>query len=46
MDLNTLWFIIGARGLLLPGVDYGVGILLPFLGKEDGCRALVRIGPF
>ncbi len=52
MDLNTLWFVlIGvlfAGFFFLEGFDYGVGILLPFLGKEEPeRRALVRsIGPF
>lgn len=39
MDLNTLWFILIAVLFIgfffLEGFDYGVGILLPFLGKED-----------
>jgi cytochrome d ubiquinol oxidase subunit II len=52
MDLNTLWFtlivVLFAGFFLLEGFDYGVGILLPFLGKEDGeRRALINtIGPF
>jgi cytochrome d ubiquinol oxidase subunit II len=51
MDLNTLWFIlIGvlfAGFLVLEGFDYGVGILLPFLGKDDGERRRIinSIGP-
>ncbi len=52
MDLNTLWFIL--VGVLfsvfffLEGFDYGVGTLLPFLGKKDTeRRILIRsIGPF
>ena len=39
MDLNTLWFILIAvlfiGFFVLEGFDYGVGILLPFLGKDD-----------
>mgnify|MGYP000327271162 CR=1 FL=1 len=51
MDLNTLWFIL--IGVLftgfffLEGFDYGVGMLLPFLGKGDHGRRLIinTIGP-
>src|SRR5574342_1348512 len=50
--LNALWFILIA-GLvtgffLLEGFDYGVGILLPFLGKDDRERRIIinTIGPF
>ncbi|NJN64744.1 MAG: cytochrome d ubiquinol oxidase subunit II, partial [Acidobacteria bacterium] len=51
MDLNTLWFVL--IGVLftgfffLEGFDYGVGILLPFLGKTDHERRMVinTIGP-
>ena len=39
MDLNTLWFVLIAALLcwffVLEGFDYGVGILLPFLGDTD-----------
>jgi cytochrome d ubiquinol oxidase subunit II len=39
MDLNTIWFILIAvlfiGFFVLEGFDYGVGILLPFLGKND-----------
>lgn len=39
MDLNTLCFIMFSflfvGYLLLEGFDYGVGMLLPFLGKSD-----------
>ncbi|HHV65425.1 MAG TPA: cytochrome d ubiquinol oxidase subunit II [Peptococcaceae bacterium] len=51
MDLNILWFILIAvlfiGFFLLEGFDYGVGILLPFLGKDDTERRLVinTIGP-
>lgn len=52
MDLNTVWFLL--IGVLftgfffLEGFDYGVGILLPFLGKTDQERRIVinTIGPF
>ena len=52
MDLNTLWFLL--IGILfigffvLEGFDYGVGILLPFLGKDDDERRVIinTIGPF
>ncbi len=52
MDLNVLWFIL--IGVLftgffvLEGFDYGVGILLPFLGKDDDERRVIinTIGPF
>jgi cytochrome d ubiquinol oxidase subunit II len=52
MALNTLWFIL--IGVLftgfffLEGFDYGVGILLPFLGKKDEERRVIinTIGPF
>lgn len=51
MDLNTIWFIL--IGVLftgfffLEGFDFGVGILLPFLGKEDRERRIIinTIGP-
>ncbi|MGI9860498.1 cytochrome d ubiquinol oxidase subunit II [Moorella naiadis] len=51
MDLNVLWFIL--IGVLftgfffLEGFDYGVGILVPFLGKNDGERRAIinSIGP-
>ena len=51
MDLNTLWFILIAvlfAGFhFLEGFDYGVGILLPFLGKNDQERRQIinTIGP-
>ena len=51
MDLNTLWFVL--IGVLftgffvLEGFDYGVGILLPFLGETDAERRRIinTIGP-
>ncbi len=45
MDLNTLWFILIAVLFIgfffLEGFDYGVGILLPFMGKDDLSRRVV-----
>ncbi len=52
MELQTVWFIlIGilfTGFFLLEGFDYGVGILLPFLGKDDTDRRVIinTIGPF
>ena len=52
MDLNTFWFILIAVLFIgfffLEGFDYGVGMLLPFLGKtDDERRQVIRtIGPF
>jgi cytochrome d ubiquinol oxidase subunit II len=51
MDLNTVWFILIAVLFMgfffLEGFDYGVGILLPFLGKDDQERRVLinTIGP-
>ena len=51
MDLNNLWFVLIATlfigYFILEGFDFGVGILLPFLGKEDvERRAIINtIGP-
>lgn len=43
MDLNTLWFILIAvlyiGFFVLEGFDFGVGILLPFLGKYKDAEA-------
>src|SRR5512136_82348 len=52
MTLNILWFVLVAvlftGFFFLEGFDYGVGILLPFLGKQDGERRMLinTIGPF
>lgn len=52
MDLNILWFllitILFTGFFFLEGFDYGVGMLLPFLGKNDSeRRAIIKtIGPF
>jgi ABC-type multidrug transport system fused ATPase/permease subunit len=51
MILNTVWFILVTVLFIgfffLEGFDYGVGILLPFLGKDDDERRAVinSIGP-
>jgi cytochrome d ubiquinol oxidase subunit II len=51
MDLNTVWFILIAilftGFFFLEGFDYGVGILMPFLGKNDTERRGIinTIGP-
>ncbi len=51
MDLNTLWFILitvlFTGFFVLEGFDYGVGILLPLLAKDDAERRMIvnTIGP-
>ena len=51
MDLNILWFILitvlFVGFFFLEGFDFGVGILLPFLGKNDNERRVIinTIGP-
>ncbi len=51
MDLNILWFILIAvlytGFFVLEGFDFGVGMLLPFLGKTDKERRILinTIGP-
>lgn len=51
MELNILWFILVTvlftGFFFLEGFDYGVGILLPFLGKNDEERRTIinTIGP-
>lgn len=51
IDLNTLWFILITvlfiGFFILEGFDYGVGILLPFLSKDDQDRRVIinTIGP-
>jgi cytochrome d ubiquinol oxidase subunit II len=51
MNLNTVWFILVAilftGFFFLEGFDYGVGMLMPFLGKTDTQRRMVinSIGP-
>ncbi len=52
MELNVLWFVLVgvlfAGFFILEGFDYGVGILLPFAGKNDTERRVIlnTIGPF
>lgn len=52
MDLGTLWFVLIAVLFIgfffLEGFDYGVGILHPFIAKDDSERRMVinTIGPF
>jgi len=52
MDLNTIWFILitvlFSGFFLLEGFDFGVGVLLPFVGKDDDERRVIinTIGPF
>lgn len=52
MNLNILWFslvtVLFTGFFILEGFDYGVGILLPWLGSSDReRRALINtIGPF
>jgi len=52
MDLQAVWFllitILFTGFFILEGFDYGVGILLPFLGKNDKERRMIinSIGPF
>lgn len=52
MDLNTTWFLLIAILFIgyffLEGFDFGVGILLPFVGKDDKDRRVLinSIGPF
>jgi cytochrome d ubiquinol oxidase subunit II len=51
MELNTVWFILVAilftGFFFLEGFDYGVGMWLPFLGKDDTERRGIinSIGP-
>ena len=51
MDLNIIWFVLVTvlfvGFFFLEGFDYGVGILLPFLGKDDKSRRVIinTIGP-
>lgn len=51
MDLNTVWFVLVAvlyvGFFLLEGFDFGVGVLLPFLGKDDTRRRMIlnTVGP-
>jgi len=50
-DLNSLWFLLIAvlwiGYFFLEGFDFGVGILLPFVGRDDLDRrvAIRTVGP-
>lgn len=52
IDLNTIWFILVTVLFIgfffLEGFDYGVGALIPIVGKTDDERRVVlnTIGPF
>ena len=52
IELTDIWFlligVLFSGFFLLEGFDYGVGILLPFLAKDDQERRMVinTIGPF
>ncbi|MEW6060138.1 MAG: cytochrome d ubiquinol oxidase subunit II [Actinomycetota bacterium] len=52
MNLETLWFALIAfmwvGYFFLEGFDFGVGVLLPFLGRDDTDRRVIidTIGPF
>ena len=45
MDLNTVWFILIAilftGYFFLEGFDFGVGILMPILGRNDTDRRVI-----
>src|SRR6478672_10069497 len=51
MELTTVWFaliaLLWAGYFLLEGFDFGVGVLLPVLGRDDRERRLLinTIGP-
>jgi len=51
MDLNIIWFgliaVLYSGFFVLEGFDFGVGMLLPFLGKKDNERRAIlnTIGP-
>ncbi|MFD0887061.1 cytochrome d ubiquinol oxidase subunit II, partial [Streptosporangium algeriense] len=51
MELTTVWFLLIALlwtgYFVLEGFDFGVGVLLPVLGRDDGDRGtiLATIGP-
>ncbi|MGO0123131.1 cytochrome d ubiquinol oxidase subunit II [Desulfothermobacter acidiphilus] len=52
MELNILWFlliaVLFAGYFFLEGFDYGVGVLVPFLGHTDSERRMLinTFGPF
>lgn len=49
MDLQTIWFILVAvlfaGYFVLEGFDFGVGMILPWLKKEERTAAIRTIGP-
>lgn len=49
MDLQTVWFVLVAvlfaGYFVLEGFDFGVGMLLPFLSKQERTAAIKAIGP-
>jgi cytochrome d ubiquinol oxidase subunit II len=51
MDLETFWFVLiavlWAGYFALEGFDFGVGMLLPWVGRDDGERSTIlrTIGP-
>ncbi|MFV8381727.1 cytochrome d ubiquinol oxidase subunit II [Corynebacterium hindlerae] len=49
MDLQTVWFILVAvlfaGYFVLEGFDFGVGMVLPWLKKEERTAAIKTIGP-
>lgn len=51
MDLNTIWYVLITvlfiGYFILEGFDFGVGMLLPILGKNDTARRIIinTIGP-
>ena len=52
MELTTVWFVLIAAlwigYFVLEGFDFGVGMLVPFLGHDDTERRVLRAttGPF
>lgn len=52
MEFQVIWFVLIAilfiGYFILEGFDFGVGILMPFLGKDDTDRRVIinTIGPF
>ena len=52
MDLNTVWFVLIAvlftGYFVLEGFDFGVGTLVPFLGRSEADRKVIvsSVGPF
>ncbi|QGU01335.1 Cytochrome bd-I ubiquinol oxidase subunit 2 [Corynebacterium kalinowskii] len=49
MDLQTVWFVLVAvlfaGYFVLEGFDFGVGMILPWLKKEERTAAIKTIGP-